>query len=98
MIPANLMARRKEEERLERAQAMVRDRDRVSGIVTFEHRTDAKIADRLVRDRIAAENKKLRARVDERRARLASLLEVEKREQEREIEATFESAEQVKEK
>jgi hypothetical protein len=97
-LPMNLRIRQREDERLEAAARMLAEEKKVTGVVFFEHRTDAMIKGRLVRERIAAKNKEVRARIDERRARLAALLESEKIELQRDIEATFESPEIVKER
>ncbi len=97
-MPMNLLVRRREEERRQAADAVIQESVRVGGYVDFEHRTDKAIERRLVRARIAERNKALRAQLDGRRARLASLLEAEKADFERQIAATFESPEQVKEK
>jgi len=98
MLPLNLRIRRREEERQQAAAQLVEETKKTTGVVLFEHRTDAKIRDRMIRDKIAKDNKKVREQIDERRARLAALLEAEKMEYEREIEATFETPEQIKEK
>jgi hypothetical protein len=97
-LPQNILRMRREEEAHSRALANVKERDRVEGLVSFEHRSGRMIDDRLVRQRIAEENKKLRAKVDERRAALARLLEGERAQFQRDIEASFESAETVKER
>lgn len=98
MLPQNLLVRRKAEERYESASRMVAERQRVEGVVMFEHRTDAAIERGLVRKAVAVKNAQLRNQVDERRAKLAALLEAEKSEYEREIEATFEPPEVVKQR
>jgi hypothetical protein len=97
-LPQNILRMRREEDAHMRALANVKERDRVEGVVSFEHRSGRMIDDRLVRQRIADENKKLRAKVDERRAALARLLEGERAQFQRDIEASFESAEAVKER
>ena len=97
-LPLNIQRMRRDEERHQVALFNVRERDRVEGIVSFEHRTERQITDRLVRQRVAEANKKLRARVDERRAALARLLESERFTLQRDIEASFDTPEAVKEK
>lgn len=98
MLPLNLRIRRREEERQQAAERLVEETRKVTGVVTFEHRTDAKIRDRTIRDKITKDNQKLRAQIDDRRAKLAALLEAEKAGYEQDIEATFETPEQIKEK
>lgn len=97
-LSLNIQRMQREEEAHQRALANVKERDRVEGVVSFEHRSGRMIDDRIVRERIAAENKKLRAKVDERRAQLAALLERERAVFQRDIAASFESAETVKER
>jgi len=80
MLPLNLRIRRREEERQQAAAQLVEETKKTTGVVLFEHRTDAKIRDRMIRDKIAKDNKKVREQIDERRARLAALLEAEKME------------------
>ncbi len=94
----NLALRRREEDKRAVADAMVQERVRVGGYVDFEHRTDKAIERRLIRQRIAERNKAIKAQVDSRRTKLAALLEADKAQYEREIQATFESPEVVKER
>lgn len=97
-LPANLALRRREEARQADASSVVAERNKVAGYVQFEHRTDKKILSQLLKQRIQESNKLLREQVNNRRSRLAALLENERKEFDLEIEASFETPEQVKER
>ena len=94
----NLLIRRRQEAFQEKAQRAVDDLRVATNIVAFEHRSGKGIQRTLVRQRIAEANARVRAEVDARRARLASLLEAEKQHYEAEIAASFETPAQVKER
>lgn len=89
-------ARARDESVRQRALADVRDALRVTGVVEFAHRTDAALERAAVRAAVARASAAARARVDARRAALAALLEAERRQNEADIEATFESPEAAK--
>lgn len=95
-LPLNLELRRRDEDRRQAVQAGIDEQRRVAGRVDFQHRTDKAIKSLLVRQEIAKKNAQLKAQIEQRRARLAALLETEKQQYEREIEATFESPEAAK--
>lgn len=97
-IPANILSRRREEGRREEASRAVADLGRVTSAVLFASRGTARFAKQLTQTRVSEANARLRAEVDARRARLAQLLEAEKAQCERDIEASFETPEQVKER
>lgn len=97
-LPANLALRRREEARQADASVVVAERKKIAGYVEFEHRTDKKIRGQLLKQRIQESNKLLREQVNQRRARLAALLEAERKQFDVEIEASFETPEQVKER
>jgi hypothetical protein len=98
MDPLNIRLRRREEDRLAGAEALVGDTNRVRGMVDFAHRTDRKLAQAVARRRVAESNAALREAVEQRRAKLDDLLRREREQYEREIEATFETPEQTKER
>ncbi len=93
---ALLEARRRDEDRRAVYQATIADTIKVQGVVEFQHRSDARIVSNAVRDAIKAANVKVKLQVDRRRAALAGLLESERAQYEREIEATFESPDAAK--
>lgn len=97
-LSLNIQRMRREEDRIAQAQANILEASKVESRVTFEHRTERQITDRLMRTRIAEANKRLKAKVDVRRAALAKLLEQERYMYQRDIEASFETPEQVKER
>lgn len=96
--PLNIALRRKQEDRFATASRAVADHARTAGLVDFEHRSGRKMHDAIMRQRIAESNKALRVQVDDRRRRLAELLTAEKAVHDREIEASYESPDRVKDR
>lgn len=90
--------RRAEEDRLAAARAVVAETERVGHKTSFEVRTVGKIQARIVRDRVAKGKKEAEDALNRRRAQLSRLLENERRVYEAEIEASFETPEQAKER
>ena len=94
--PLNIRLRRQDEDRREGWKQLVTETHRATILNRFENRSQVKLHGRLAREHVAAQNKVIREQVDERRRRLAALLEEEKRGFEAEIQASFETPEQVK--
>lgn len=94
--PISIMLRRREEDRLFEAGKTRAEHVRLSSIADFEKRSSAITHGALMRKRIAEQNNRLRDEVDDRRRRLALLLNAEHEQLEREIAASYETPDQVK--
>lgn len=93
-----IMLRRAEEDRIGAHVAAARSRDKALVMAHFEQRTQARIEQRTAKARVARSKAALDADLDRRRRRLADLLEDEQEAFEREIESSFETPEQRKER
>ena len=96
--PINILMRRKAEERHSEAVKVRQEHVRLSEIADFEKRSVSKVHGAIMRKRITEQNRLIREQLDERRRQLAMLLTSEREQHEREIEASFETPEQVKER
>jgi hypothetical protein len=94
--PTNIRLRREDEDRRQTWQLQVADAQRATLLNTFENKAQTKLHGRLARDHVAAQNKLVKDRLDDRRRRLALLLESERLGFEKEVQDSFESPEQVK--
>lgn len=73
-VPANIAARRAEEDRIADAKRAVAVITEAGRMATFEARSGAKIEDRLARDRVARGKAEAAAALDERRRRYACVV------------------------
>jgi hypothetical protein len=96
--PMNIVLRRRAEERHLDATKVRVEHQRLAEIADFEKRSTNKVHGALMRKKIEEQNKLLREQIDERRRKLAVLLSSEREQYEHEIEASFETPEQVKER
>ena len=94
--PLNIRLRRQDEDRREGWKQLVTETHRATILNRFENRAQTKLHGRLAREHIAAQNAVVREQIEDRRRRLAALLEDEKRGFEAEVQASFETPEQVK--
>ena len=94
--PANIIARRRQEETLSRNAAIVAEQRHLGERIAFETRTGAAYERAQRRAAALKENERLRTMVNERRQQLRSLLEAERQQFEAEVEASFETPEQVR--
>jgi hypothetical protein len=94
--PLNIRLRRQDEDRRQGWSLQVADAQRATLLNVFENKAQSKLHGRLAREHVAAQNKLIRSQLDERRRRLAALLESERRGFEAEVQASFESPEAVK--
>jgi len=93
-----IMKRRAEEDRIAGHVAAARDKNKAMVMAHFEQRTGARIERRAADARVRKAKASLDADLDRRRRKLAQLLEDEQEQYEREVEATFETPEQRKQR
>lgn len=96
--PPNIAARRMEEDRLADARAVVAGQAVVGKMAQFEIRTAGKIQSRVAKERVERGKAVMAEQLNRRRARLARMLETERQQLQAEIEASFETPEQLKER
>jgi len=96
--PVNILLRRRAEDRHVAALTNLAENSKLCSIADFAARSDSKVKGALMRRKITEQNQRIRDQLDERRRKLALLLTTERAQYEREIEASFETPEQVKER
>lgn len=92
------MLRRRADDRHVEALRNLAETNKLGGIAAFTASSDHKVKAALMKRKIAEQNARMRAQLDERRRKLAMLLTAERAQFEREIEDSFETPEQVKER
>lgn len=98
MEPYNIRRRKAEEARLETAMAAISQRKEAQKMTHFENRTSAKAGARMAKEEMRRAEQELKQGLLRRRAKLAQLLERERQDLERMIEASFDPPEVVKAK
>jgi len=96
--PYNIRRRKAEEARLEAAMSTISQRKEAQKMTIFENRTNAKSGARMAREEMRRAEQEMKQALLHRRARLAQLLERERGDLERMIEASFDPPEVVKAK
>lgn len=96
--PINIMLRRRADDRHVEAVRNLAETNKLGGIAAFTASSDYKVKAALMKRKVAEQNARMRAQLDERRRKLAMLLTAERAQFERDIEDSFETPEQVKER
>lgn len=96
--PINIVLRRRFEDQHQANVKALQENNKLSSIADFTSRSDGKVKGALMKRKIAEQNARIRELLDERRRKLALLLNAERTQYEKDIEDSFETPEQVKER